>query len=559
MKTTLPTIFRLSVLVGLLILCLGQQAQASHVMGSDLTYTCIGPNQYRITLRVFRDCRGISMPNSYSVAYSGCGSSGSVNVSLQSSSDITPLCPGQTSRCSGGNSPNGVEEYIYQGIVTVPPGCSNITFSTSTCCRNNAVTNLTNPGSNDFYIRAQLNNSIAPCNSSPQFASPPTPFTCVNQSVVYQQLATDIDGDSLVYSLTNCQQGGGTNVTYAGGFNGATPLTVPVTLNPVTGEMSFTANTPQVAVICVLVEEYRNGVKIGEIVRDMQFVIQNCSNQLPALSGINGSGSVFDTATCAGSTICFDIVANDADPANNLTMTYLGNLPGATFTQTGSGNNLVGTFCWTPGPNDVGSFVFSVVVSDDACPIPGQNSRAYTVNILPNPNPPVNAGPDVTICAGESALLTATTAAVNVAGYQWSPATGLSTTVGPTTTATPPATTNYTVTLLYTDGCSSTDDVQVIIAPNPVANVTPATASVCSGASFGLFGNTTASGMIFEWFDPAMVSLGTGIVSGTSTTIAITVPALPGIYTYTLRVTNPITGCFSEDVAVLEVGAPPQG
>ena len=508
-------------------------------MGSDLTYACIGPNQYRITLKVYRDCNGISMPTSFAVSYSSatCGASGSVSLTRVSATDITPLCPSVTSACSGGSSPFGVELHLYQGVVTLPNGCNDWVLSSSTCCRNSAITNLSSPSSNDFLIRTTLNNTLTPCNSSPQFASDPTPFSCVNQTVVYQQLATDPNGDSLVYSLTNCLQSSGASVTYGGGFSGTNPLTVPITLNPATGEMTFTPNTPQVAVICVRVEEYRNGVKIGEIIRDMQFVVQNCSNQIPTVTGINGSSSVFDTLTCGGSSICFDIDASDINAGNNLTMTFIGNIPGSTFTQTGSGQNIVGTFCWNPTPADVGTHVFSIVVEDDACPIPGQTSRAFTIVVQPNPNPPVNAGADVAICAGESTILTATTAAspAIIDYFEWSPPLGLSNTLGASTTSTPPSTTNYTVSLHYTDGCVSTDDVLVSIAADPQAAVTPATANVCSGGSFSLTGSTDLTGMNFEWFDPAMVSLGTGVVSGTVSNIIVTVPGAPGTYTYTVK------------------------
>ena len=490
MQKTFPQSLLRLTMTCLLFCMLSNSGYASHVMGSDLTFTCIGPNQYRINLRVFRDCSGISMPTSFVVSYSSasCGTSGSVNTSLISSSDITPLCTSQTSICSGGSSPIGVEQYIYQGTLTLPSGCNDWVLSTSTCCRNSAITNVTSPATNDFYIRTQLNNTLSPCNSSPQFASAPTPFTCTNQPVRYQQLATDPDGDSLVYSLTNCLQGSGTSVTYAPGRSGTNPLTSPVTINPSNGELSFNVATPQIAAICVRVEEYRNGVKVGEIIRDLQFVIQNCTNQLPSLSGINNVPNVFSTSVCEGSNICFNVLGTDPNVGDVLSMSIIGSIPGSTFTQTGSGNNRTGTFCWTPPVGSAGSYSFSVQLADNACPIPGLTSRTYTVNVYSNPNPPVNAGPDVQICAGQSTVLTATTAAGNVSSFQWSPALGLSTTVGPVTTATPAATTNYTATLFYTDGCRSTDNVLVTIAPDPVANVSPNTGNVCPGGSFTLTG-----------------------------------------------------------------------
>ena len=36
-----------------------QKLQASHSMGSDLTYRCLGGNSYEITLSFYRDCAGV--------------------------------------------------------------------------------------------------------------------------------------------------------------------------------------------------------------------------------------------------------------------------------------------------------------------------------------------------------------------------------------------------------------------------------------------------------------------------------------------------------------------
>ena len=48
------------------MLCLGfgYQAQASHVQGGDLTYTSLGSNQYRVVLKLYRDCSGAALPAS---------------------------------------------------------------------------------------------------------------------------------------------------------------------------------------------------------------------------------------------------------------------------------------------------------------------------------------------------------------------------------------------------------------------------------------------------------------------------------------------------------------
>ena len=48
-------------LLGLLFFCLASQANASHLVGADMSYTSLGSGKFKITLKVYRDCRGIPL------------------------------------------------------------------------------------------------------------------------------------------------------------------------------------------------------------------------------------------------------------------------------------------------------------------------------------------------------------------------------------------------------------------------------------------------------------------------------------------------------------------
>jgi hypothetical protein len=56
------------------------QIQASHMMGADMSYKCLGNGKYKITAKIYRDCRGISFNSPSFLAYggvnggNGCGS-----------------------------------------------------------------------------------------------------------------------------------------------------------------------------------------------------------------------------------------------------------------------------------------------------------------------------------------------------------------------------------------------------------------------------------------------------------------------------------------------------
>ncbi|MCP4441216.1 MAG: hypothetical protein GY810_20110, partial [Aureispira sp.] len=548
--------------LGIFLMLGTYEAEATHALGGDLTYECIGPNQYRVTLALYRDCNGVNFPGSRSISWSGsCGNgNATANAVPGSRVDITPICPTQTSSCGGGSGAFGVEQQLYQVDIIIPAGCTNITFSWSLCCRNNAITTVV--GSPAMYTETTLSDmTLTPCNSSPIFLNPPSAFTCVNDSVFYNHGAIDPDGDSLDFSLVPCQSNSTTNVPYVGGYSGAQPLGAgaPVSIDPLTGAIAFFPNATEVAVFCVLVREYRNGIQIGSVVRDIQFRVLGCTNQSPTVTGINGGTTTIDyTATaCFNTQLCFDVTGSDPN-GNNIVMYWNGAIPGATFTAPGAygPGPVTGQFCWTPTAGDIGLNTFTVTIEDDACPLAGTNTFTYNINVISNPNTDIDAGPDVQICSGESTLLSAITTP-NMVSYSWSPTIGLANPTSPATQAAPPSTTTYTVTTIYNDGCTSSDQVTVEVVADPQVSVFPAVTNVCASSSIILTANTDQAGMDVEWFDPSMVSLFNGPMVGTSSQLNVTVPAAAGSYVYTVVVTNPVTGCNSTETITLIVGTPP--
>jgi hypothetical protein len=373
-------------LLSCLLVC-SQEAKATHAMGADLTYTCIGNNQYAVTLSFYRDCNGINIPNTASISWSGSCGSGTERITRSSITDITPICPGIVgSACNGGNGVFGIEQHIYTGVITLPGNCTNVEFGYRLCCRNNAITTLS-PSSQAIYIESHLSNSTS-CNNSPVFLNPPVPFTCVGQPFFYNHGAVDPDGDDLRFSLVDCYQDNNNPVTYGAGYSATSPLTTTngVTIDPNTGAIELTPSIAQVGVLCVLVEEFRNGVLIGQVVRDIQFTVVPCNNNAPTASGVDGTTN-YTASVQAGTQLCFNITSNDVDTGQNVFLTWNAAIAGATFTVAGAPFP-TGTFCWTPTTADVGSQSFTVTVSDDACPVIGQNTYTYTVNVTAPPPPP---------------------------------------------------------------------------------------------------------------------------------------------------------------------------
>ncbi len=479
-----------------------EEAQATHLMGADIQYECIAPGQYRIRLQLYRDCKGVSIGTSASVNYQStqCGVNSNITLTQISVTDITPVCQQGSNTACGGSGQYGVEKHVYEGILNLPPGCgTDWVLSWNSCCRNNAITNLANPGNQDMYIEScRLDNTISPCNNSPAFLNDPVPFFCNAQPVNYNHGVIDVDGDSLVFSSTTPLTTNG-GVNYASGLSASNPFVTtgggPFSVNSFNGDIHFTPNGSQIAVMAIKVDEYRNGVLIGCVMRDMQFTIIPCTNNQPTATGMNGSNN-FTLTIPACSDTCFTILSNDLDAGDNVTMKWNNGIQGGTFSST-SAQHPTGTFCWTTTANDVGTHAFTVTVQDDHCPIVGTNTYSYTINVVASSDPPVSAGPDITLCPGQPTTLTATVTGGTATGYHWSDGTNNWNTQ--TINVSPTNTTLYNVTAYYASGCQKTDAVLVTRVPNPNVSVYPTNITLCSGGSVNLLASTTAANPTYHW------------------------------------------------------------
>lgn len=336
------------------MLIVGKQSFASHAVGADLSYLCLGGNQYMLTLNLYRDCQGVSAPSSanLSIRSASCGVNMSISLPLQSSTEVSQLCPAQAnnSACNGGSLP-GIEQYIYSGNFTFPQQCNDWIISYSLCCRNAAITNLNSASSYSMYVEATMDNTNGICQNSPVFTTLPIPYICTNQLFNFNHGVVDIDGDSLVYSMINPLTGSNQPIPYSLGLSVATPMSLngPFNFDVSTGQMSFTPDAQQQAVVTVLVQEYRNGILIGSTMRDIQIIVINCNNNPPTATGIDGSNN-FSVTICAGFNLCFDVFTNDQNN-DNISMIWNQGISNGTFTSAGSPNP-TGTFCWIPAVSE---------------------------------------------------------------------------------------------------------------------------------------------------------------------------------------------------------------
>lgn len=472
-------------LVGILFLILVQLPNAlfaTHVQGGDITYECLGGNQYRIKMALYRDCAGVAAPTTITVNAKSASCVEDFNITLNrvagTGVEVSPICPSLQTVCTGGSYP-GVQEYIYQGIVTLPAQCSDWVFSSNIAARNSAISTIVDPANQNLYIESHLDNLNFPCNNSPSFTNKPVPFICVGQPFCFNNGALDKDGDSLYYEMVTPLKGPGSPVTYISPYSATQPLlsNPPVKFDAVTGDICMTPQQLEVTVFSIIVKEYRNGQQIGSIIRDIQLRTVTCNNVNPILTGINGTGS-FTINACIGQPLTFNIPSNDADAGQTLTLQWNSGIAGATFNP-GSGAHPTGIFSWTPTLADMNnvSNCFTVRVKDDNCPFNGSQTYSFCITLST-----VNA----TITKKDANCTSANGSATVVASsgtppytYSWAPSGG----TGATTTGIPAGT--YTCTVTDAKGCSKQVSTTVNSIPGGTASISSFSNVSCNGSSDG--------------------------------------------------------------------------
>ena len=295
-----------------LFMTLGLMAQASHLSGGDIQYRYIGDStgvarHYKVILRLYRDITGIALPTSDIVnVYNGCGTSFVVQVNLTPGSGT--VSPTLFDCVDPGTTTKTLEVYQYVGYTTLPTNCSNFTFWYTNCCRPGGISNIAASSGQGFYFDAFLDNSSGQ-NSSPVFVSEPVRAFCVGNTFNWKQTAIEADGDSVVYSLINCRSGSYNNhpdIPYLTGWTTQQPVTSSqFTLNPNTGQITFTPTMSEIDVLSILVEEYRYDstymwwYPIGTASRDMMITVSPTCNP-SAMSGVQYDTSLYETDTITG-------------------------------------------------------------------------------------------------------------------------------------------------------------------------------------------------------------------------------------------------------------------
>ena len=190
-------------IISTIIFC--ESSLASHLTGGEITYTCLGDGLYEIKLVVYRDC-GPTNTNETGFDQDGFISIYDMNNNLYEIIDFgiadQEFLVNIDFECLLIPEELCLEKGTYSIIASLPYNENGYKIVYQRCCRNAQVINLENPEDMGSSLVAYVPpSSYAECNNSPEFNSNPPLAICLGSDLEINQSASDIDGDSLVFSF----------------------------------------------------------------------------------------------------------------------------------------------------------------------------------------------------------------------------------------------------------------------------------------------------------------------------------------------------------------------
>lgn len=340
------------------------QLKASHLMGGQITSKHLYGLTYEVSMTLYRDTMGIAINDSDYVYYSD------TTIPIHRVSHIPVI-----------QMANGVEKYIYVDTVTFSsPGQYSVDYTQ--CCRNATIMNLDMPGGYNLYLDNVI--TVDTNNSSPVFLNDPITVGQVGVPFTYNPLAYDLDGDSIAWDMDTPMDSPGYPIP--GFYFPDSDTSMPFTLDLLTGEISFLPITAGVYQLSVKATEYRNGVEIGYIRRDMQLLITASGNN-PLV--VNTNIQVLRTSTSIEPGQTFHFTMDVSDPDSETINVEMGGdlLSVSSYLNYNSYYTINYTnhtyLDWTPSVNDIRSkpYVLTFRVSETYNNVTFYHDYTYSVRV----------------------------------------------------------------------------------------------------------------------------------------------------------------------------------
>jgi gliding motility-associated-like protein len=400
-------------------------AQQGFLSGGEITYQNIGVSNYEFTLTLYRDCAksNFQFLDSYTLVASTKNAKQkpvSFAVTKQGTDSYIRSCEEKPSKCEGGDE-GALVKRTFVGRIRLPSQQRDWTISFRANGRTD-VLNTISPSSQGFftYLEATINNVTSTLNSSISFANQPVPFVIVNRKVTIDPGLVNDDQDNFDVSLVPSKVSDVSSVSYLPGFSATKPLTTNgnFDLNTSTGEMTFTpTDTLENTSFAMVVKEYRNGVLLGSVMREMQMIVLSDKKAVNTEPFFEGTDTL---RVCEGDTIRFSYEGKAKVPTANLDITW--------NNKSSWGDGAVSQVVKKPGSavfklNKIVDFSsnrsINLTLFDDQCPT-GRVSKNIYVVVSPKQTGLFNIGADLALICFKQVFLTA-----NITGgtppykYEW--------------------------------------------------------------------------------------------------------------------------------------------
>jgi gliding motility-associated-like protein len=315
---------------------------ATHNRAGEITYVQLSDLTYEITLTTF----------TYTLSFAD-----RPTLDIEWGDNTTSTAP----RITKLTLPNYYQKNIYKLTHTYPgPGVYKIVVQDPN--RNAGVKNIPNSVNVVFSVSTILIvNPAMGRNSTPVLLNPPYDKAALGHIFIHNPAAYDPDGDSLSYKLTVCTREDGKPIeNYK-----LPPATNKIWVDSISGDLIWDtpADTGKFNV-AMEIQEWRNGIKIGMVIRDMQIEVYETHNEPPVNSPLH------DYCVEVGKPVNFIFSATDQ---NNDGMTLnatsgVFNLGpcSAVFTKLDSTKGYAsGRFSWTPCHEAVRNQPYNVIFKSD--------------------------------------------------------------------------------------------------------------------------------------------------------------------------------------------------
>ncbi|MEM7107892.1 MAG: hypothetical protein AAF519_06675 [Bacteroidota bacterium] len=419
-------------------------ALGSHIVGGEFELLHVQDFQYRLNMILYFDAifgNPGALDNQVTVDIyrkSDDQRIRTVTLPLIQTSDVLYSNPACTD-----DSVLETDRIFYSATIQLSPSLyddpEGYYISWQRCCRNYQITNaVSNPPDAGVFAGQTFYLEFPPVtkdgnpfiNSTPRLFPPLSDFACANVFYFADFGGTDDDGDSLVYSLVNPlstitgdalpppSSGPYPDIIWETGFDldnvvGGDPDLV-ISKD---GLLTVTPTNRGIYVFAVKVEEFRNGIKHGEMRRDFQLVVTaGCfENNAPEVrareegeSAFYNEGTVlnfdFDDDDKCIELLVTDLLKNpggaDEDNPDSVSNINLRAIPinfdadlddiidtGQDITIRSNTDTARFTVCFPSCPFvRSGFYQIGLIGLDDACPQPALDTIVVSVNVEPPPN-----------------------------------------------------------------------------------------------------------------------------------------------------------------------------